>query len=207
MADRPCVTACVTVRVVRVQGSAPRDVGTAMQVFANSQSGTIGGGALEWEAAALARQMLAGEQSQMQRVMPLGPDLGQCCGGTVTLAFARGVSEISRTHPPLWIWGAGHVGRAIAGVMAPFEDREITVVDTSAARMPVLPEGVTPLVANGRGFGGVCKLWGIVLRKLRASRAQLVIQALENTRKRLHLASQLPWWRPKTASKKGAPDE
>jgi len=115
MADRPSATSCVTVRVVRVQGSAPRDVGTAMQVFADGQSGTIGGGALEWEAAALARQMLAG--------------------------------EISRTYLPLWIWGAGHVGRAIADVMAPFEDREITVVDTSAARMPVLPEGVTPLVA------------------------------------------------------------
>lgn len=118
-----------------------------MRVFAEHQEGTIGGGALEWEATALARQMLRGDQSRMQRVMPLGPDLGQCCGGTVTLEFLRGEMAEGHSAPPLWIWGAGHVGRAIARVMAPFGDREITVVETTVARMPDLPDGVTPLVA------------------------------------------------------------
>ena len=143
MADRPCVT----VRVVQVQGSAPRDAGTQMRVFAQGQDGTIGGGALEWEAAAVARKMLVSGREHVQLVMPLGPDLGQCCGGTVTLEFVQDAQDLDFTQPPLWIWGAGHVGRAIAGVMAPFEDRHITVIDTTADRMPALPRRVDPLVA------------------------------------------------------------
>lgn len=139
----------VTITVLRVQGSAPRDVGTTMQVFAVGQNGTIGGGALEWEATALAREMLNQSQPDMQRVMPLGPDLGQCCGGTVTLGFVRGETAIQPPQPPLWIWGAGHVGRAILAVMAPFDDRTITVVDTTMDRMPKeLPQDVIPLVAS-----------------------------------------------------------
>jgi xanthine dehydrogenase accessory factor len=118
-----------------------------MQVFADGQNGTIGGGALEWEAVGLARDMLISGTDQMQRVMPLGPDLGQCCGGTVTLDFSHGIDAAGPVEPPLWIWGAGHVGRAIAGVFAPFQDRVITLIDTTAARMPDVPDGVTPLVA------------------------------------------------------------
>jgi xanthine dehydrogenase accessory factor len=138
----------ITITVARVQGSAPRDKGTSMRVFAQGQDGTIGGGALEFEATAMARDMLAGTQDNMQRVMPLGPDLGQCCGGTVTLDFKRGAVAIPPTAPPLWIWGAGHVGQAVAGVMAPFGDRAITVIDTTPDRMPTdLPAKVAPLVA------------------------------------------------------------
>ncbi|MGL5011407.1 MAG: XdhC family protein, partial [Paracoccaceae bacterium] len=51
-------------RVARVvmaahDGSSPREVGAAMLVWASGQSGTIGGGALEWEALGRAREMLA----------------------------------------------------------------------------------------------------------------------------------------------------
>lgn len=138
---------CVTVSVVRVQGSAPRDVGTQMRVFADGQDGTIGGGALEWDAAKVARQMLVDGTVALQKVVPLGPDLGQCCGGTVTLDFTSAAQTDRFTEAPLWIWGAGHVGQAIAQVMAPFRDRQITVVDTTTARMPALPDGVDPLVA------------------------------------------------------------
>ncbi|MFT4700723.1 MAG: xanthine dehydrogenase accessory factor [bacterium] len=141
--------AWIIVKVARTQGSAPRDAGTIMRVFAQGQEGTIGGGALEWEATAMARDMLLTGRGHMQRVMPLGPDLGQCCGGTVTLDFERGALGTDLSEPPLWIWGAGHVGRAIAKTMAPFEDRLITLVDTSAARMPRdLPAGIAPFVAT-----------------------------------------------------------
>lgn len=142
-------TAWVIVKVARTQGSAPRDAGTVMRVFANGQEGTIGGGALEWEATAIARDMLLAGKDHLQRIMPLGPDLGQCCGGTVTLDFEQGALGSDLTEPPLWIWGAGHVGRAIAKTMAPFEDRLITLVDTSAERMPRdLPAGIAPFVAT-----------------------------------------------------------
>ena len=47
---------------------------------------------------------------------------------------------------PLWIYGAGHVGRALVNVMAPLPDFDITWVDTHADRFP--PTDVTTLVAT-----------------------------------------------------------
>ncbi|SMX39025.1 xanthine dehydrogenase accessory protein XdhC [Octadecabacter ascidiaceicola] len=138
----------IAVTVGGVKGSAPREVGAAMRVWADRQDGSIGGGALEFEAAKIARQMLHDDIAQARRIMPLGPDLGQCCGGAVTLDFIQDAVRVEPTQPPLWIWGAGHVGRAIAHVLAPLEDRQITLIDTTAERMPdVLPVTVAPLVA------------------------------------------------------------
>lgn len=47
---------------------------------------------------------------------------------------------------PLWIYGAGHVGRALVNVMAPLPDFEITWVDTGPERFP--ETDVTTLVAK-----------------------------------------------------------
>ena len=47
---------------------------------------------------------------------------------------------------PLWIWGAGHVGRALVAVLSPLPDYELTWLDTARARFPdEIPAGVTPL--------------------------------------------------------------
>lgn len=139
---------CIVVTVSATKGSAPRDVGASMQVWADRQNGTIGGGALEWEALRIARDMLSDGRVQTRRVMPLGPDLGQCCGGVVTLEFSRDAPANADTATPLWIWGAGHVGRAIASVVAPLDDRQITLVDVAADRFPrALAKTVQPLVA------------------------------------------------------------
>ncbi|PRY23810.1 molybdenum cofactor sulfurylase [Aliiruegeria haliotis] len=70
--------------VAEVSGSAPREAGAAMLVWPDGQSGTIGGGALELDAASAARLALATGGTTVRRV-PLGPALGQCCGGAVTL--------------------------------------------------------------------------------------------------------------------------
>lgn len=78
----------VLVTVLRVQGSTPRDPGARMWVGPQGVSGTIGGGNLEWQSLAHARQMLAGSDLRRDlRRYPLGPSLGQCCGGVVWLAF------------------------------------------------------------------------------------------------------------------------
>ena len=138
----------ISVTVCGVKGSVPREVGALMRVWPDRQDGSIGGGALEYEAAKIARQMLQDNIVQARRVMPLGPDLGQCCGGVVTLGFNRDAHAVETTQPPLWIWGAGHVGRAIAHVLAPLEDRQITLIDTTADRMPdMLAVTIAPLVA------------------------------------------------------------
>jgi xanthine dehydrogenase accessory factor len=49
---------------------------------------------------------------------------------------------------PIWIYGAGHVGRALISVLADLPDLAITWVDTSTDRFPQdIPARVTPLVA------------------------------------------------------------
>ncbi|MFD1196463.1 xanthine dehydrogenase accessory protein XdhC [Seohaeicola saemankumensis] len=188
--------------IAQVRGSSPREVGAAMLVWPEGQSGTIGGGALEHQAAQAARAMLAGGPASRLSRHALGPDLGQCCGGSVQLlsevydavalevlegheviarpvtqgtqgtqtplavqrllhrARAQGqrpapqliegwmVESLARASVPLWIWGAGHVGRALVATLSPLPDLAITWVDTHPERFPAQnPWGVTILPA------------------------------------------------------------
>ncbi|WP_299985749.1 xanthine dehydrogenase accessory protein XdhC [uncultured Ruegeria sp.] len=190
----------VRVVIAGIKGSSPREVGASMLVWKDGQSDTIGGGTLEYQAAEAARR-----QMQPSRLShhALGPDMGQCCGGAVSLVseiydaaslarlegtvIARPVAQSSETdtltgshtqpmavkrvlarsraqgvapepqliegwmiepiHEPtrnLWIWGAGHVGRALVDVLAPLPDLAITWVDTGPERFPDgIPTGVT----------------------------------------------------------------
>jgi xanthine dehydrogenase accessory factor len=138
----------IRVTVTGVQGSAPREEGAAMLVRPGAIEGTIGGGALEWEAMRLARQMLADGTDYAERKMPLGPALGQCCGGAVVLRFEAADTLEQARGADLWIWGAGHVGRAIVATMAPLPHVAITWADTGAARFPeTVPEGVESVAA------------------------------------------------------------
>jgi xanthine dehydrogenase accessory factor len=59
------------------------------------------------------------------------------------------VEPVAHPERPVWIYGAGHVGRAIASVLAPLPDLDVTLIDTGSDRFPdPLPEGVTDLVAT-----------------------------------------------------------
>jgi xanthine dehydrogenase accessory factor len=84
----------ILVTVARAEGSVPRAAGARMLVAQEGLFDTIGGGHLEYAAAAVAREMLAlppqelAAQRRFQR-LPLGPTLGQCCGGVAFLAFER----------------------------------------------------------------------------------------------------------------------
>ena len=82
----------VLVSVADVKGSAPREVGAAMAVAADgSFSGSIGGGALEWQALAEAQSFASSSAPATLKTISrsLGPDLGQCCGGRVMLTLER----------------------------------------------------------------------------------------------------------------------
>ena len=74
------------VSVVGAQGSTPRETGARMLVWPDRFTGTIGGGALERQALDQARRLLA-QQTRRHALQdyPLGPLLGQCCGGHVRL--------------------------------------------------------------------------------------------------------------------------
>ena len=72
----------------------PREPGAKMLITMDNSYDTIGGGHLEMRAMEIARDMLSmppGELKAERRLerFPLGPSLGQCCGGVVHLAFER----------------------------------------------------------------------------------------------------------------------
>ncbi|MEO0829630.1 MAG: XdhC family protein, partial [Pseudomonadota bacterium] len=71
--------------IAAASGSSPREVGASMLVWESGQLGSIGGGALEFETANQARDMLAAGTEDRLDKLSLGPSLGQCCGGAVTL--------------------------------------------------------------------------------------------------------------------------
>lgn len=78
----------VLVTVAAVLGSGPREPGAKMVVTQDRLFDTIGGGHLEMRATEIARAMLAtGVTRRKLERFPLGPSLGQCCGGIVQLAF------------------------------------------------------------------------------------------------------------------------
>jgi xanthine dehydrogenase accessory factor len=84
----------VRVVVAEVRGSTPREPGAFMLVGRDSVEGSIGGGQLEWEAIAGARTLL-GDAAVAARVnkVVLGADVGQCCGGVVSLWLERFTRE------------------------------------------------------------------------------------------------------------------
>lgn len=120
----------IRVEVDQVHGSTPRNQGTWMLVSGAQIFGTIGGGELENIAIKHAREMLTTEidiPTDMQ--IPLGPHIGQCCGGVVNLKFEildeaqhRTCEQIFTTEislqPDIYIFGAGHVGKALADALS-----------------------------------------------------------------------------------------
>jgi xanthine dehydrogenase accessory factor len=96
-------------------------------VFAQDFLGTVGGGHLELQAIAEARRRLAGGSGETVLRYPLGPSLGQCCGGVVQLSFEQvGAADApalaGRLAPqriPVALFGGGHVGRALVGALGP----------------------------------------------------------------------------------------
>jgi xanthine dehydrogenase accessory factor len=123
LAWRAAGRAAAVVEVRAARGSVPREAGCRMLVADDELLGTIGGGHLELAAIAWARELLAGRSVPRQRHFPLGPALGQCCGGAVTL----GLDLLAESDPQAWsapaarfrlqLHGAGHVGRAIARLL------------------------------------------------------------------------------------------
>jgi xanthine dehydrogenase accessory factor len=121
----------VLVSVESTQGSAPREAGAWMAVFADAVIGTIGGGHLELQAIEMARRALDGEPIEPRRRFALGPSLGQCCGGVVHLRYERLLpGDAAAVHArlqaaadaqrmPVALFGGGHVGRAIVQALVP----------------------------------------------------------------------------------------
>lgn len=142
----------ILVTVETALGSTPREAGARMLVTAETMAGTIGGGRLEFDAIDQARAMIATGEAEAASEVPLGPKIGQCCGGRVGLSFQRLdpalLSQIAAdgeraqaSLPTVMIFGAGHTGRALATAMAPLP-LAVSLVDSRPGTLQGLPETV-----------------------------------------------------------------
>lgn len=143
------------VEIAAAKGSTPREKGAFMLVSRVAILGTIGGGQLEYMAIDKARQMLVLFPSRAREItlsIPLGPEIGQCCGGRVEVLLRRVdpslAEELVTTtqteeeqRPHFYIFGGGHVGRALAAATALLPVK-IVVVETRADELKDMPEGV-----------------------------------------------------------------
>ncbi len=143
----------VLVRIEGTEGSTPRETGASMAVGESAIAGTIGGGQLEFHCIDFARRMLAEGAPDQLLDIPLGPQMGQCCGGRVRVSLHRlGAGDIALivarekaeagARPPVMIFGAGHTGRALAKALAPLPFT-VTLVDDRDHVMSGLPRSVT----------------------------------------------------------------
>jgi xanthine dehydrogenase accessory factor len=142
------------VEVARAKGSTPREAGAYMFVSRSAIHGTIGGGQLEFMAIDQARQIIADPKGLQELMLdiPLGPEIGQCCGGRVEVLIRlvddELKAELLRTAeaeqerlPHIYLFGGGHVGQALAVALSLLPVR-VTVVETRAEALDGMPEGV-----------------------------------------------------------------
>jgi xanthine dehydrogenase accessory factor len=138
----------VLVEITHAKGSTPRDRGAFMLVSGDAIWGTIGGGQFEFMAIDNARAILTGAGMAAMDI-PLGPEIGQCCGGRTRLAFSLVTPELAdrveermrqeeKENPAVFLFGAGHVGLALARALAPLP-LSLTVVETRAEALEGLP--------------------------------------------------------------------
>jgi xanthine dehydrogenase accessory factor len=140
------------VEVTEAKGSTPREKGAWMLVSPNAIFETIGGGQLEFMAIERARKMLANGEPAAGLDIPLGPEIGQCCGGRVE-ASIRLADEAVRSMlldeaeaedaklPHVYVFGGGHVGHALASAFVLLPVRVI-VVETRADALEDMPKDI-----------------------------------------------------------------
>lgn len=188
----------VLVSVDSTRGSAPREQGAWMAVFAKGEVATIGGGHLEFQAIDVARARLAGAGGAAGEPVlrfALGPSLGQCCGGIVFLRFEAVTAadvpllrrRLAQQLAPVALFGGGHVGAALARVIAtlPFA---LTWIDS---RDGIFPDDVPadvccdysdPVQAAVRGLAAGSRL--IIMSFSHAEDLDIVAAALARQRER-----------------------
>ena len=147
--------AAIVAELTEVRGSSPRAAGTFMLIATDATLGTIGGGALEYMVIDRARQALRDGVPAGAMDIPLGPEIGQCCGGRVTVSLRPLNAELAArlqqrlkaeasTRPHVFVFGAGHVGQALAAALA-LLPVQAHVVDTRPDALTGLPDGVEGL--------------------------------------------------------------
>ncbi|MBW6423146.1 xanthine dehydrogenase accessory protein XdhC [Rhizobium sp. XQZ8] len=139
----------ILIEISQAKGSTPREEGTFMLVSNTAIWGTIGGGQFEYMAIDNARAMLSGSGMPVMDI-PLGPEIGQCCGGRTKLSFRPVTSKVAERlerklrneqdeRPAIFLFGSGHVGQALAKALSPLPFA-VTVIETRSEALEDLPD-------------------------------------------------------------------
>ena len=142
-------SAAIVAELTAVRGSSPREAGAFMLIAADALTGTIGGGALEYMVIDRARLVLRDGLPDATMDIPLGPEIGQCCGGRVEVSMRPADADVlvgrleraEAARPHVYLFGAGHVGQALARALAPLP-LKVHVIDTRPDELAGLPENV-----------------------------------------------------------------
>ena len=156
--------AAIVAELTSVRGSSPRAQGTFMLIGSAEFIGTIGGGALEHLVIERGRQVIRDGRRGDDLDVPLGPEIGQCCGGRVNVEMRivdrRKADELigrakadEAAQPSVFVFGAGHVGQALARSLS-LLPLKVTIVDTRADELAGLAAG-----RCGEGHGDAGGAW------------------------------------------------
>jgi xanthine dehydrogenase accessory factor len=147
----------IVAELTGVRGSTPREAGTFMLISSTTTVGTIGGGALEHLVIDRARQVLRSGETSTTLDIPLGPEIGQCCGGRVDVAMrvvtpaaaaklVGAAEDETAVRPHVYLFGSGHVGHALARALS-FLPLHVHVVDTRPDELAGLPANVEAIAS------------------------------------------------------------
>jgi xanthine dehydrogenase accessory factor len=144
------------VEVTQARGSTPREKGAWMLVSPSAIFGTIGGGQLEFLAIDKARELIGENVASGALDIPLGPEIGQCCGGRVEIGISlvdeRKRAELERRaaaedegRPHVLVFGGGHVGHALSAALT-LLPLSVTVIETRADALDGIAPGAATLL-------------------------------------------------------------
>ncbi len=142
----------VAISIDNTKGSTPRNSDAWMLVSSTGIFRTIGGGSLEFMAIDKARALLRQGGDHDMLSIPLGPEIGQCCGGHVCLKLERLSPEGQRRFVNLidhenaalvdvYVFGAGHVGNALVEALSLLPVHPV-LVDTRSEELKTAPHGI-----------------------------------------------------------------
>ncbi len=112
----------VKAKIIEVKGSSPNNLDDIILISTDTIFGTIGGGNLEYLVIDAARKLIDNNIANKVMSIPLGPGIGQCCGGYVQVKLSlhsnskdalKNENFVNNVKPNLYVFGSGHIGQAL----------------------------------------------------------------------------------------------
>lgn len=174
---------CILVTIADARGSTPRETGTKLLVNNVRQSGSIGGGTLEFQAIIKARKILSDNKDHAPCIerISLGPNLGQCCGGDVTLTY-----ELITKDDITWL------KQCAQAIQSPVSHVLLTEFKENGSVKKILAvsgETVEENLALSRSVGRITsgKQRAVYIKKSNSSNDPILIETLTDSRSELWL--------------------